>query len=57
MNPSTSTTRTAKALLLVLVATGITAFLSACSTPGQRHDARVDSRVDNRVDNRRDRRR
>lgn len=44
------------ALLLYMVATAVTVFLSACSTPAQRHDARVDARVEQRVDRRYDRR-
>ncbi len=47
---------TARILLCGALAGGAVTFISACSTPAQRHDARVDARVDQRVDRRYDRR-
>ncbi len=47
---------TVKAILLAFASIGVAYFLSSCSTPSQRHDARVDARVDQRVDRRYERR-
>lgn len=43
-------------LMLSFAASAAALFLSACSTPAQRQDARVDARVEQRVDRRYERR-
>lgn len=52
MKKSFSILNTARVLLFVLAVSVLSSLVSACSTPAQRHDARVDARVENRVDRR-----